>query len=36
VHGGKLDVLVANAGILGRMQPPEAVEEDNWWGFGGG
>lgn len=29
-HGGKLDVLVANAGILGRMQPPEAVEEDNW------
>ena len=27
---GKLDVLVANAGILGKMQPPEAVDEDNW------
>jgi hypothetical protein len=23
-------VLVANAGILGAMQPPELVEEDNW------
>lgn len=27
---GHLDVLVANAGILGQMQPAESVEEDNW------
>lgn len=25
-----LDVLVANAGILGAMQPPESLDEDNW------
>ncbi|KAI8476783.1 MAG: short-chain dehydrogenase/reductase SDR [Monoraphidium minutum] len=29
VHG-HLDVLIANAGILGAMQPPEALDEDNW------
>jgi len=27
---GHLDVLVANAGILGQMQAPEAVDEENW------
>jgi NAD(P)-dependent dehydrogenase (short-subunit alcohol dehydrogenase family) len=27
---GRLDVLVANAGILGEQQPPEATDEANW------
>ncbi|KIZ03766.1 short-chain dehydrogenase/reductase SDR [Monoraphidium neglectum] len=29
VYGG-LDVLVANAGILGLMQPPEELDEENY------
>lgn len=29
VHG-KLDVLVANAGILGMLQQPQEVDEENW------
>ncbi len=28
---GKLDVLICNAGVLGEMQMPQDLTEDNWW-----
>ena len=31
---GRLDILVCAAGVLGEMQLPQDVTEENWCGLG--